>query len=77
MLLFITIKRIYFYQKLPEELVHPSVESGKTGGVMDGTRICEDVILEVQQVSQLVLRKFVEFFCQSIGVEKCLPFENL
>ncbi|KAF2283012.1 hypothetical protein GH714_043435 [Hevea brasiliensis] len=41
-------------EKLPEELVHPSDEAGKAGGGVDETRICEDTILELQQVDRVL-----------------------
>ncbi|KAJ9168494.1 hypothetical protein P3X46_020009 [Hevea brasiliensis] len=40
--------------ELPEELVHPSDEAGKAGGGVDETRICEDTILELQQVDRVL-----------------------
>ncbi|KAF2286829.1 hypothetical protein GH714_031186 [Hevea brasiliensis] len=40
--------------KLPGELVHPLDESGKAGVDVDETRICEDIILELQQVDRVL-----------------------
>eukprot|EP00257_Ricinus_communis_P018738 XP_015577536.1 protein CHROMATIN REMODELING 4 [Ricinus communis] len=41
-------------EKLPEELVPPSSESGKAGGHMDETRMHEDLVLELQQVDRVL-----------------------